>query len=54
MIPEQGYMFIKKNVDAMQVIQIGITLSDGDGNTPKQSTWQFNFKFCLTKEKYNP
>lgn len=28
MIPEQGYQYLKKNVDSMQVIQIGICLSD--------------------------
>ena len=34
------------NVDLLKIIQIGLTLSDEDGNYPQEvSTWQFNFHF---------
>lgn len=42
------------NVNILKIIQIGITLGDGDGNlaTPV-CTWQFNFKFSLNEELYS-
>lgn len=33
------------NVDLLKLIQLGVTLSDEDGNLPDKCTWQFNFKF---------
>jgi len=36
------------NVDLLKIIQIGLTLSDEDGNYPQDvSTWQFNFHFSI-------
>jgi len=36
------------NVDLLKIIQIGLTLSDEDGNYPQDvSTWQFNFHFSV-------
>ena len=36
------------NVDLLKIIQIGLTLSDEDGNYPQEvSTWQFNFHFSI-------
>ena len=47
-----NYQIIKKNVDNLKIIQIGLTLSDKDGNLPNGiSTWQFNFKFDVKKDQ---
>lgn len=36
------------NVDLLKIIQVGITLSDEEGNySPEGSTWQFNFGFSI-------
>ena len=36
------------NVDLLKLIQVGITLSDEEGNFPQDvTTWQFNFKFSI-------
>lgn len=46
------YLRIKANVDDLNIIQIGITLSDEEGNVPTPvCTWQFNFQFDLSKDK---
>lgn len=38
----------------LNLIQLGITLSDEQGNFPSPtSTWQFNLQYNLSKEKYN-
>jgi hypothetical protein len=35
----------------MKIIQVGITLSDENGNHPQPvSTWQFNFNFDLKND----
>jgi CCR4-NOT transcription complex subunit 7/8 len=48
-----GYQFIKSNVDELKLIQVGITLADEHGNSPKPiSTWQFNLKFDLNTDKF--
>jgi CCR4-NOT transcription complex subunit 7/8 len=48
-----GYQFIKSNVDELKLIQVGITLSDENGETPKPiSTWQFNLKFDLEQDNH--
>jgi len=44
-----SYLFIKGNVDQLNLIQLGITLSDEEGNLPHPvSTWQFNLKFDIS------
>lgn len=49
-----GYHLIKTNVDGLKLIQVGITLADENGNTPKPtSTWQFNLRFDLTADLYS-
>jgi CCR4-NOT transcription complex subunit 7/8 len=45
---EFQYQTMRCNVELLKVIQIGITLSDADGNLPPEPcTWQFNFRFDL-------
>ncbi|KAK2964795.1 putative CCR4-NOT transcription complex subunit 8 [Blattamonas nauphoetae] len=45
-----SYDRVKKNVDELTLIQIGISLSNQKGDRPSGiSTWQFNFKFDSTK-----
>ncbi|KAI9114078.1 hypothetical protein K1719_014728 [Acacia pycnantha] len=46
--PTTNYSFMKINVDVLNIIQLGLTLSDSNGNLPKFGTqnghiWQFNF-----------
>jgi CCR4-NOT transcription complex subunit 7/8 len=42
------YQTMRCNVDLLKIIQIGLTLSDEDGNYPQDvSTWQFNFHFSV-------
>ena len=43
---DSSYQIIKRNVEDLKLIQVGITLSDSEGNFPEEySTWQFNFNF---------
>uniref|UniRef100_A0A0W0G7S2 poly(A)-specific ribonuclease n=1 Tax=Moniliophthora roreri TaxID=221103 RepID=A0A0W0G7S2_MONRR len=43
---EYHYQTMRCNVDLLKIIQVGITLSDEDGNySTEGSTWQFNFRF---------
>lgn len=45
------YKLVKKNVDALKPIQIGLTLSDKQGNLPNETcTWQFNLYFNIEKD----
>ncbi|EAX96627.1 CAF1 family ribonuclease containing protein [Trichomonas vaginalis G3] len=47
------YQLTRLNVDYLKIIQIGITLGDGQGGYPQPcSTWQFNFKFNLDEDMY--
>lgn len=39
------YQTMRCNVDLLKLIQLGVTLSDEEGNLPDKCTWQFNFKF---------
>lgn len=47
------YQLLRCNVDLLKIIQLGLTFLDEEGGTPSgYSTWQFNFKFNLTKDMY--
>jgi CCR4-NOT transcription complex subunit 7/8 len=53
------YQTMRCNVDILKLIQLGVTLSDEDGNLPDACTWQFNFKFniksvdtCLPRSRH--
>lgn len=49
---EAEYFLIRRNVEETKLIQIGLTIADEDGNVPYPiCTWQFNFKFDISKEK---
>ena len=54
-----SYSYLKANVDNLQIIQIGFTLSDFQGNLPLNSqnktilSWQFNFKYDLKNQPHN-
>ena len=49
------YQSLKLNVDSLKLIQLGITLSDANGNLPKGThTWQFNLQFNLTNDNISP
>eukprot|EP01017_Pseudomicrothorax_dubius_P050185 TRINITY_DN945_c0_g1_i2.p1 TRINITY_DN945_c0_g1~~TRINITY_DN945_c0_g1_i2.p1 ORF type:complete len:347 (-),score=50.56 TRINITY_DN945_c0_g1_i2:196-1236(-) len=48
---EFSYECIRSNVDDLKVIQIGFTFADEKGRMPQETTtWQFNFKFDLSKD----
>ncbi|CAE6474697.1 unnamed protein product [Rhizoctonia solani] len=48
------YQTMRCNVDLLKIIQIGITLSDADGNMPEGTcTWQFNFHFSVNDDMYS-
>lgn len=47
--PTAHYMSLKANVDLLNIIQIGLTIADEEGNLPDLGTeicyiWEFNFK----------
>ncbi len=47
------YQTLRCNVDLLKIIQLGITLADSEGRTPKGvCTWQFNFSFDLACDMY--
>ncbi|KAI0250953.1 CAF1-domain-containing protein [Lactifluus subvellereus] len=49
------YQTMRCNVDLLKIIQIGLTLSDEDGNYPQEvSTWQFNFHFSINEDVFAP
>ena len=48
------YKSLKLNVDSLKLIQLGITLSNNKGEFPSPyHTWQFNFEFNYTKDKFS-
>lgn len=60
--PAEQYHFIKKNVDDLELIQLGLTLMDRDGNLPASPglnqvscIWEFNFcDFDPERDPHNP
>ena len=54
---EYQYQTLKCNVDMLKLIQLGLTLHDGEGKLPELGgelcVWQFNFKeFSLEEDMY--
>ena len=50
------YKSLKINVDSLKLIQLGITITNENGEHPKNipyHTWQFNFEFDIEKDTYN-
>lgn len=48
-----AYQQLRCNVDLLKIIQLGISLSDNEGNRPYPiNTWQFNFAFNLETDMY--
>ena len=50
------YKTLKINVDSLKLIQLGITITNENGEYPKNISyhiWQFNFEFDLEKDIYN-
>ncbi|KAK4736793.1 hypothetical protein R3W88_000490 [Solanum pinnatisectum] len=59
--PAEKYNLLKSNVDELKLIQVGITLSDANGNLPElviegerfRVLWQFNFSdFNRNRDRY--
>ena len=49
-----AYQQLRFNVDILNIIQLGISISDEYGHRPEAAhTWQFNFKFNLDSDMYS-
>ena len=47
------YDNVRNNVNVLNLIQVGITLSDDQGNKPEPvNTWQFNLQFDLDNDQF--
>jgi len=56
--PCEQYSYLKSNVDALKIIQIGLTLTDAKGNLPRfkniRCIWEFNFcDFNIWRDLHN-
>ena len=52
--PDFYYKSIEKNVNNLKIIQLGLSLYNSKGeNPPETSTWQFNFLFDTSIDKFS-